>query len=323
MAALPRGRRPASVASPPPETAAEDATPMKPLLLTSLAAVGFVLAVPAAVWACGPCFQPCLVVPVQFEQRTVICYRTECRTELRPVQKTIYHSIPETKIEEVKEKVVVSFWREEERKKDVMVVQEKEETRKHTAFHVECKPEERTRTHFAPQCDEEKRQRTVFWMKNVPEVRTQRFVSYAQVTLPVCDPSTGLLHHVCQKVAQVHTTCEVLYHSMPQPLEQDYKVPVEKYLPQEEKYKAEVIVPTPVEQTCKVPVCEYTAKPETCKVPVLDFREETITHKVPVTNYRSVPETITEMVPCTVNVQVPYEVQVWVPVCPCAPPTGK
>jgi hypothetical protein len=291
--------------------------PMKAVLLTSLAAVGLGLAVPAA-RACGPCCLPCLVVPVCLEQRTVTCYRTEYRTELRPVPKTIYHSVPETKIVEVKEKVLVSFWRDEERKKDVLYVEEKEETRKHTAFHLECKQETRSRTVFAPECKEETRQRTVFWMQTVPEVRTQRFLSYAQVTVPVCDPCTGLLHHVCQKVAQVHTTCEVLYHSMPQPLTQDYKVPVQTYLPQEEKCQVPITVPTPVEQTCKVPVCAYGAKTETCKVPVLDFREETITHKVPVTNYRSVPEVVTEMVPCTVPVQVPYEKQVWVPVCPWA-----
>src|SRR5207237_8072916 len=130
-------------------------------------------------------------------------------------------------------------------------------TRKHTAIHVECKPEERTRTVFAPQCKEETRQRTVFWMKTVPEVRTQRFVSYAQVTLPVCDPCTGLLHHVCQKVAQVHTTCEVLYHSMPQPLTQKYKVPVETYTPRQETYQAPVTVFTPVDQTHKAPVVTY------------------------------------------------------------------
>src|SRR5262245_39065018 len=66
--------------------------------------------------ACPPCGPPCVVVPfIRFEQRTETRYRTEYRTEYREVQRTVCRQVPEVREEEVRETVMVPFWREEVR----------------------------------------------------------------------------------------------------------------------------------------------------------------------------------------------------------------
>jgi len=284
---------------------------MKKLLITSVAvaALGFGTIPSAQAW--GPC--SCLIFPLQFEKQTITCYRTETRTELRLVPKTVCRTVPDTIMHEHKEKVLVPYWREEERTTEKMIVETKEETRKRTPIRVECKDEKRQRTVMVPHTEEEKRTKTVYSLKDVIEVRTHRSVTGCPV--PGCGHSPGASDCHCPVLPHVEKTREVIVHSLPEPREQTYKLKIETFKDKQLDYTCPVIETTPVDQTYKVPVCEVRPKVETCKVKVLDFKEETRTERIPVTIQRKIEEVVMEQVPCTVTVQVPYQAEVWVPAC--------
>jgi hypothetical protein len=284
-------------------------------VLTSVAVAAGLAVVPAG-RAGEPCFQPSHLLPFPVEQRTVTCYRTETRTELRPVEKVITRQVEQTTIEVIEEKYLVHFWRTEERQKEVMIEEHKLEARQPRTLIVGSENEKREKTLMMPRPGEETRTETVYDLKTVPELVKQRCASGIGLLAPVCDPVTGCVPMIAQKAADCHLSTAIVYHLLPVPRDVKVRVPILDYVPKTET--CTVPVPTfkevPKEQ---VPVCEYRGKKVSCgSVPVLDVREETRTHRVPVTTYRTVAEKITEMVPCTVEVQVPYEVQVWSPVCP-------
>jgi hypothetical protein len=282
---------------------------MKISVLTSVAVAAGLAVVPAG-RAGEPCFHPSHLLPFPVELRTVTCYRTETRTELRPVEKTVCRQVEQTTVEEIQEKYLVHFWRTEERQKEVLVEEHKLEDRRPPTLIVGCDTERRETTHMMPRPREETRTETVYDMKTVPELVKRHCGGCLGLVPPVCDPITGCVPMMCEK------TAEIVYHLLPVPRDVTVRKQVLDFVPKTES--CTVPVPTFKEvPTEKAPVCEYRAKKVSCgSVPVLDVREETRTHRVPVTTYRTVAEKVTEMVPCTVEVHVPYEVQVWAPVCP-------
>src|SRR5262249_45959803 len=144
-----RARRRPSQASAPTRTIT-----MKITLLTG-AAVALGIALGPATRAGEPCFQSGHLLPFPVEPRTIVCYRTETRTELRPVPRTVCRQVEEQGFEEIKEKVLVQFWRTEERKKEVMIPEEKVEERSCPSLIVGCEDEKREKTVMMPQMRDE------------------------------------------------------------------------------------------------------------------------------------------------------------------------
>src|SRR5437588_282803 len=130
----------------------------------------------SAWWPCSP--------PVTWQYQTATCYRTEYRTEYREVERTVYRCVPETKQRTITETFMVPETKLEERKYQVLVSDWKKEERKEKVMVPEVKLEERERTF------------TTF--KRVPELQKRQVVCNVPVSVPVCDPCSGLMRYVCQ-----------------------------------------------------------------------------------------------------------------------------
>lgn len=284
---------------------------MKKLLIASAAALA--LAAPSA-RAFGPDCTPCPVVPFRLEARTVVCYRAETRTELRPVQRTITRQVPETTVQEFQEKVLVHFWRDEERKKEIIVITPTEEKRTKTLFSVECKEEtrvktrmmpvyqeverpcpslivgcedeKRTTTRMQPATQEETRTRTLYTMKTVPQLIVSRQVAGCLTLVPGGCGMADILHYA----AAVHATTDVIYHNLPETRDETYKVTTDTFQPKDES--CTVTVPTfKAMKPVKVSECNYREHQEKYTATVIEATPKEQAYTVPICEYKpkSVP----------------------------------
>src|SRR2546423_12456131 len=85
----------------------------------------------AANW---PCVLP---PPIRFEERVITKFRPEYRTEFREVRRTVFRKVPETRVEEVREQVPVTTFREEQRQRTVMVPVTTERVERRTVLRTE------------------------------------------------------------------------------------------------------------------------------------------------------------------------------------------
>ncbi len=283
------------------------------LVLGGLGFLGLLLS-PTAAAADGLCLpKPCLP-HVEWQEKTVTRYRTECKTHVREVPVTVMKPRFETVEKDFTYRVAIPETKEVVRERRVPVTTWKEEKHERTVMHTEWKTETRERTVMVPEWREETKTRTYTVMHRVPE-KVEREVECRRPKITLCcDPCTGCLRLRCEMECYTRKVCCTTYKCVPERKTETVKCRLPHYVAKKETCQVRIPVCKPVKEThvVKVPVCEY--KVETYKVPVTTCRYETKTEKrkVRVCTWEKVTEMRKET--CVTRERVPYECKVRVPV---------